>query len=203
MNSILPNEDVDYVIKIILVGESGVGKTNLLSQFARGLFVSNSKTTIGVEFASKTIEYRGKKVKVQIWDTAGQERYRAITNSYYRGTKGAMILYDITSAATFNALPKWLAEVRESVGNDVPIMLIGNKLDLEDKRSILQKEAAHYAEIEKMLYFETSAMDSTNVETAFNQMINEICQLNFVFAGDNLVQKGISIKTEEENGKCC
>ncbi|KAH0789228.1 ras-related protein RABA1f [Histomonas meleagridis] len=175
---ILPPEgaDPDYLIKIVLIGDSGVGKTNLLSQFARNKFVQDFKTTIGVEYATKTIGVEGKVVKVQIWDTAGQERYRAITSAYYKGAQGAMLLYDITSSITFESLDKWLKELRNQTGGDIPIMLVGNKCDLEDQRSVTTQEGINFAERENMLFIETSALTAHNVQEGFTRLISAIIQ---------------------------
>ena len=106
------DEDYDYLFKVVLIGDSGVGKSNLLSRFTQNQFNIESKSTIGVEFATKTIVTEGKTIKAQIWDTAGQERYRAITSAYYRGAVGALVVYDITKDISFENVEKWLAEVR-------------------------------------------------------------------------------------------
>ena len=175
-SSILPSvgQEPDYLLKIVLIGDSGVGKTNLLSQFVRNQFNPDSKTTIGVEFATKTIQIGGNTVKAQIWDTAGQERYRAITSAYYKGAIGAMLLYDITSSISFNALNKWLKELRENSDSNIVIMLIGNKCDLTDFRSITEQDGIKYAENEHLLFMETSAQNATNVQEAFTTLISTI-----------------------------
>jgi small GTP-binding protein len=174
--SVLPGEsgEPDFLLKLILVGDSGVGKTNLLSQFARNRFNPESKTTIGVEFATKTLNVDGKVVKAQIWDTAGQERYRAITSSYYKGAVGALILYDITSSVSFASVPRWLEELRNLAEPSILIMLVGNKLDRVEARSVATEEGKNFADRESLLFLETSAKESTNVEQAFSQVITEI-----------------------------
>lgn len=123
-------EEFDYLFKIVIIGDSGVGKTNLLSRFVDGTFSIDSKPTIGVEFATKTHNIDGKIIKNQIWDTAGQERFRAITNAYYRGAQGAVVVYDLTKSRTFDHIEKWLAELRDNAEQDITIMLLGNKCDL-------------------------------------------------------------------------
>ena len=128
----MDSQDPDYLIKIVLIGDSGVGKSNLLSQFARNQFIPDSKTTIGVEFATKSIKIKNKTVKAQIWDTAGQERYRAITSAYYKGANGAMVLYDITSSISFTSVDRWMKELRDNTDPNLVIMLIGNKSDLQN-----------------------------------------------------------------------
>ena len=125
------------LFKIVLVGDSGVGKTNLLTRFSKNEFSLESKTTIGVEFATKTITTEtGHVIKAQIWDTAGQDRYRAIASSYYKGAAGALVVYDITKPQSFENVDKWLKEVRDHGAENMVLMLIGNKSDLEKDRQV-------------------------------------------------------------------
>lgn len=173
---IIPAEgaDPDLLLKIVLIGESGVGKTNLLSRFSRDQFNPNSKSTIGVEFATKTFNVEDKNVKVQIWDTAGQERYRAITSAYYRGAVGAMLLYDITSSLTFSSLERWLKELRENSDPNIIVMLVGNKSDLTEYRSISREDGMNFAKGQNLLFIETSAKTSENVNKSFSTLIFHI-----------------------------
>lgn len=164
----------DFLLKIILIGDSGVGKTNFLSQFVRNQFNPDSKTTIGVEFATKTIQLDDKVIKASIWDTAGQERYRAITSAYYKGALGAMLLYDVTSQISFNSLAKWLKELKDNSDNQIIVMLVGNKCDLQELRIINQQEGIKFAEQNELLFIEASALDSTNVQAAFTELISAI-----------------------------
>jgi small GTP-binding protein len=166
--------DPDFLLKIVLIGDSGVGKTNLLARFTRGEFNPDSKSTIGVEFATKTLEIEGKTVKAQIWDTAGQERYRAITSAYYRGAIGSLLLYDVSSSLTFQALPRWLQELRENADSNIVVMLVGNKCDLQDVRVVSTDEGIGFAKNENLLFIETSALDATNVHQCFTRLITEI-----------------------------
>lgn len=126
----------DYLFKTVLIGDSGVGKSNLLSRFTRNEFYLESKSTIGVEFATRSIEVEGKTIKAQIWDTAGQERYRAITSAYYRGAVGALLVYDITKQVTFEHVETWLKELRDHADANIVIMLVGNKSDLQHLRAV-------------------------------------------------------------------
>ena len=128
--------DYDRLIKLIIIGDSGVGKTNLLTRFTTNKFNLESKATIGVEFSSKNIQLKDAKIKVQCWDTAGQERYQAITDAYYKGAKGAMIVYDITKEQTFLNLEKWHDKLMESADENIIIMIVGNKTDLVDERAV-------------------------------------------------------------------
>lgn len=166
--------DYDHLFKVVLVGDSAVGKSNLLSRFTRDEFTLDCKSTIGVEFATKTVTVDDKHIKAQIWDTAGQERYRAITSTYYRGAVGALMVYDITNAETFKNLDKWLNEVKEHAPTHVIVMLVGNKLDLDFRRQVTKDEAVAYAKANNLSFIETSALDATNVKRAFEKIIGEI-----------------------------
>jgi small GTP-binding protein len=166
--------EADFLIKIVLIGDSGVGKTNLLSRFTRDQFNPESKSTIGVEFATKTMEIDGKNVKAQIWDTAGQERYRAITSAYYRGAIGAMLLYDITASLSFSSLSRWLQELRENADPNIVILLVGNKSDLAENRAVATDEGVGFSKSESLLFIETSARDASNVQEAFTLLITEV-----------------------------
>uniref|UniRef100_A0A914PZS8 Ras-related protein Rab-25 n=1 Tax=Panagrolaimus davidi TaxID=227884 RepID=A0A914PZS8_9BILA len=159
-----------------MIGDSGVGKSNLLSRFTSNEFDLSSKTTIGVEFATKTIQFDDKKIKAQIWDTAGQERYRAVTAAYYRGAIGAIVVYDITKHGTFENIETWLNELKKYTAADqnITIMVIGNKSDLRHLRAVPVEEGKNFAEIRGISFFETSALDSTNVEKAFTNILTEI-----------------------------
>jgi len=173
-SQIMEGSEPDFLLKIVLIGDSGVGKTNLLSRFARDQFNPDSKSTIGVEFATKTLEIEGKTVKAQIWDTAGQERYRAITSAYYRGAIGALLLYDITASLTFSSLSRWLQELRENADSNIVVMLVGNKCDLQDLRAVGKEEGIGFSKSENLLFIETSARDATNVQESFTTLITEI-----------------------------
>ncbi|KAK4438752.1 Ras-related protein RABA1f [Sesamum alatum] len=167
-------DDYDYLFKVVLIGDSGVGKSNLLSRFTRNEFTLESKSTIGVEFATRSIRIDEKVVKAQIWDTAGQERYRAITSAYYRGAAGALLVYDVTRHATFENLERWLKELRDHTDSSIVIMLIGNKADLRHLRAVSPEDAQAFAERESMFFMETSALESVNVENAFTEVLTQI-----------------------------
>lgn len=168
------DEHYDYLYKIVLIGDSGVGKSNLLSRFTRDEFNLESKSTIGVEFATKSVNTEGKVIKAQIWDTAGQERYRAITSVYYRGALGALLVYDISKRQSFTNVDRWLRELRDHADQNIVILLVGNKSDLKHIRAVTQEEAAAYAEREALAFIETSALDATNVDNAFQRALTEI-----------------------------
>ncbi|XP_062087198.1 ras-related protein Rab2BV-like [Humulus lupulus] len=171
------DHEYDYLFKIVLIGDSGVGKSNILSRFTRNEFCLESKSTIGVEFATRTLQVEGKTVKAQIWDTAGQERYRAITSAYYRGAVGALLVYDITKRQTFENVQRWLRELRDHADSNIVIMMAGNKADLNHLRAISAEEAAALAEKEGLSFLETSALEALNVEKAFQSILLDIYQI--------------------------
>lgn len=177
-------------LAVVLIGDSGVGKSNLLSRFTRNEFNLESKSTIGVEFATRSIVVDNKTIKAQIWDTgefkianvssnstkiypllAGQERYRAITSAYYRGAVGALLVYDIAKHLTYENVERWLRELRDHADQNIVIMLVGNKSDLRHLRAVPTDEAKTFAERNGLSFIETSALDSTNVETAFQNIL--------------------------------
>lgn len=171
-------DEYDYLFKIVLIGDSGVGKSNLLSRFTRNEFNLESKSTIGVEFATKSIGVDGKTLKAQIWDTAGQERYRAITSAYYRGAVGALLVYDITKHITFDNVARWLKELRDHAESNIVIMLVGNKSDLRHRRAVQTEEAMTFAESNDIAFIETSALDATGVEESFRQILTGMVDMS-------------------------
>lgn len=180
---------------VVLIGDSGVGKSNLLSRFTRNEFNLDSKSTIGVEFATRSIQVDSKTIKAQIWDTAGQERYRAITSAYYRGAVGALLVYDISKHQTYENVTRWLKELRDHADANIVIMLVGNKSDLRHLRAVPTEEAKAFASKFRFLsksmcasvfwrqltgcvagenhlsFIETSALDASNVELAFQNIL--------------------------------
>ncbi|RCH92030.1 hypothetical protein CU097_002866 [Rhizopus azygosporus] len=165
----------DYLFKIIIIGDSGVGKSNLLLRYTSNEFLQDSRSTIGVEFATKTINIDNHVIKAQLWDTSGQERYKAITSAFYRGAVGALLVYDITRKSSFNHIAQWLEELNEHIEDSIPLVLVGNKIDLSDtSRAVSTEEAKNYASKSKMMFFEASAYDTTNVTLAFETMFNQI-----------------------------
>ncbi|PIN01160.1 GTPase Rab11/YPT3, small G protein superfamily [Handroanthus impetiginosus] len=164
----------DYLFKIVLIGDSAVGKSNLLARFARDEFYPNSKSTIGVEFQTQKMEINGKEVKAQIWDTAGQERFRAVTSAYYRGAVGALLVYDISRRQTFESIGRWLNELQTHSDMNVVTILVGNKTDLKDAREVTTAEGKALAETQGLFFIETSALDSSNVAAAFQTVVREI-----------------------------
>ncbi|KAJ1800016.1 Rab GTPase ypt31 [Coemansia sp. RSA 2559] len=171
------NDEYDFLFKIVLIGDSGVGKSNLLSRFTRNEFNLESKSTIGVEFATRSIQVDAKTIKAQIWDTAGQERYRAITSAYYRGAVGALLVYDIAKHPTYENVTRWLKELRDHADSNIVIMLVGNKSDLRHLRAVPTDEAKQFAAENGLFFIETSALDASNVEQSFQQILTEIYRI--------------------------
>ena len=203
-------EQEDYKIKIIVVGDSGVGKTNLINRFASDKFDTNSKATIGVEFVYKTLKINKEVIKVEVWDTAGQERYRAITSSYYKGAKGAIIVYDITNEDSFNNVESWMNEVTKKGKTDMQFLLVGNKKDLINDRKVTEQKGIDKAKELNMNLFEASALEKTNVNEAFNYLVKEIYlnirkEKNINTNNDEKIgQGGIALNTnKKKRKKCC
>ncbi|CAL5366750.1 unnamed protein product [Camellia sinensis] len=168
------NTEYDYLFKLLLIGDSGVGKSCLLLRFADDSYLDSYISTIGVDFKIRTVEQDGKTIKLQIWDTAGQERFRTITSSYYRGAHGIIIVYDITDQESFNNVKQWLNEIDRYASENVNKLLVGNKCDLTDNRAVSYDTAKAFADEIGIPFMETSAKDSTNVEQAFMAMAADI-----------------------------
>ena len=154
------------IYKVVLIGDSGVGKTNIISRFTDNTFELNTKSTIGVEFRTRTMEVGNKLIKLQIWDTAGQERYRAITHAYYRGAHGVILVYDVTSIESFNHLSKWLEEIKYHATN-AKLIIIGNKIDMKHLRMVRMEDAVEFAKKHGCVYMETSALNGDNILEAY------------------------------------
>ncbi|GCB67901.1 hypothetical protein scyTo_0000791 [Scyliorhinus torazame] len=159
--------DYDHLFKLLIIGDSGVGKSSLLLRFADNTFSGSYITTIGVDFKIRTVEINGEKVKLQIWDTAGQERFRTITSTYYRGTHGVIVVYDVTSAESFVNVKRWLHEINQNC-DDVCRILVGNKNDDPARKVVETNDAQKFAEQMGIQLFETSAKENLNVEEMFN-----------------------------------
>lgn len=166
--------DYDHLFKLVLIGDSGAGKSCLLLRFADDAFTDSYITTIGVDFRFKTIPVEKKTIKLQIWDTAGQERFRTITSSYYRGAHGIIVVYDVTDEDSFTAVQRWLSEIDRYCHEHVNKMLVGNKCDLHQKKCVDFATAKEFADTNAIPFFETSAKGNHNVETAFLQLTRDI-----------------------------
>jgi len=164
----------DYLFKLLLIGDSGVGKTCLLFRFAEDSFNNSFISTIGIDFKIRTIELDGKKIKLQIWDTAGQERFRTITTAYYRGAMGILLVYDITNEKSFDNIKNWIRNIEEHASADVEKMVLGNKCDMNDRRQVSKERGAQLAIEYGIKFMETSAKANINVEDAFFTLARDI-----------------------------
>jgi len=163
--------DFDILIKVVVIGDSGVGKTNIIKRFRCEEFDSDSRSTIGFEFVSKEIEILNKKIKIQIWDTAGQERFKSITTGFYKGSNGILAVFDITNIESFQNIEEWVTEARDIVGDETLIYLVGNKSDLQISRCVYKEAAVNKAnELKLDGYIETSAMLNLCIEDIFKTL---------------------------------
>lgn len=167
------NQDYDKLYKILIVGESGVGKSSILLRFCDEPFIQSYISTIGVDFKIRTLNINDKIYKLQIWDTAGQEKFRTITSSYYRGAHGVLLVYDVTDKNTFNALSLWCEEINRYI-NGTAIIIIGNKIDMSKKRVVDYNEARTFAEVNNYSFFETSAKDDSNIDNVFLELVKKM-----------------------------
>ena len=205
------DENYEMMVKVVLIGDSFVGKTNIMSKYIKNEFHEDSKATVGVEFGSKQFTVEGHSIKAQIWDTAGQERYKAITSAYYKGAKGAFIVYDITRKQSFESVEKWVNDVTAIADKKITIILIGNKSDLEDQRQVTKEQGQDKASKLEIAFLETSAFSGENLDKAFDMMLNEIykkCHEEMLLEGDvDIIEGGKDINLEskqnEEKKKCC
>ncbi|KAK4759479.1 hypothetical protein SAY87_022610 [Trapa incisa] len=169
--------DYDYLIKLLLIGDSGVGKSCLLLRFSDGSFTTSFITTIGIDFKIRTIELDGKRIKLQIWDTAGQERFRTITTAYYRGAMGILLVYDVTDESSFNNIRNWIRNIEQHASDNVNKILVGNKADMdESKRAVPTAKGQALADEYGIKFFETSAKTNLNVEEVFFSIARDIKQ---------------------------
>ncbi|XP_047382615.1 ras-related protein Rab-12 isoform X2 [Sciurus carolinensis] len=170
-----PPRPADFKLQVIIIGSRGVGKTSLMERFTDDTFCEACKSTVGVDFKIKTVELRGKKIRLQIWDTAGQERFNSITSAYYRSAKGIILVYDITKKETFDDLPKWMKMIDKYASEDAELLLVGNKLDCETDREITRQQGEKFAQqITGMRFCEASAKDNFNVDEIFLKLVDDI-----------------------------
>lgn len=169
-------ETYDYMFKVLLLGDAGVGKTSLMWRFSDDVFNHTYISTIGIDFKLRTIDVQGQKVRLQVWDTAGQERFHAISVSYYRTAAGIMLVYDITRRCSFENIAKWLRKIDEHAKEDVIKLLIGNKCDMEQPRAVMREEGEKLADEYDMPFFETSAKENESIKEAFECIAEEIME---------------------------
>ena len=211
----MSKEKYDYIMKLILIGDASVGKTNILTKYLKNEFDPNSKATVGVELGTKNIQIDNKIIKVQIWDTAGQERYKAITSTYYKGAKGAIIVYDITRKITFDNIEKWIGDLKVNGDENIIIFLVGNKSDLNDNREVSKEDGLNKSEKFNIPFLETSALCGENISKVFEELIQKVYINNkeeLVEHNKKEIKKGVDLNeiknensTEEKSEKkgCC
>ena len=194
-------EDSDIVFKILMLGDSEVGKSCFLMRYSDNVFVENYITTIGLDYKLKTIKLdSGKIIKVQLWDTAGQDKYRTIAKNYYKGSHGILLLYDITKISSFENIREWIQDIRQEVSPKSIIFLIGNKIDLTDQRKISKEQGEELAEEFKIPFFEASAKSGENVDEVFKALYEKIIEVY----GYLEREKGSKLNKKQKNkGKCC
>lgn len=194
----------DHLFKLLIIGESGVGKTCLLLQFTEGSFTSNHLTTIGIDFKIKIINLEEKQIKLQIWDTAGQERFRTITKTYYKGAHGIILTYDVTDENSFKNIRNWVKQIEQNAQTNVCKVLVGNKCDRDD-RKISYDDGAKLASEFKMQFFETSAKSNYNVNETFTFLTKEILSVSDPNKKDtnNVVEIRKNDDKNKKEKKCC
>ena len=165
---------VELNVKILIVGDSNVGKTSLLLQYTDNFYPLQHSATVGIEFKVKNITYKNYNVKLQIWDTAGQERFHSITNNFFHNADGILFVYDITNQKSFEGIKNWIQEAEEEVGDDFQKILIGNKSDLEEERTVPLKKLEEFCLEKKINFLETSAKNNVNLKEAFNKIVELI-----------------------------
>lgn len=199
-----PSRSYDMIMKLLLVGDSGVGKSCLLLRFVEDKFNPSFITTIGIDFKIRTIESNGKKIKLQVWDTAGQERFRTITTAYYRGAMGIVLIYDVTDARTFENVETWHKTVTEHANDDAQIFLVGNKSDDEENRQVSYEQGTQMAAKLGVPFLEASAKTNANVDSIFYELASVI-QKNHVETEPKLSAGNVDVSQQGFNLKssCC
>jgi len=215
----MPGASFDHLFKIVLVGDSGVGKSNLLSRFTKNVFTLDEKSTIGVEFATRIISMEdGKNIKMQVWDTAGQERYRAITKAYYRGALGALLVYDITQMESFTNVERWLKELKTHSNREIVLIVVGNKKDMADDnpsaRQVTSEMATEMGTRLGVQVIEASAKSGENVDKCFVKVAKSIYDASCIqttgasFTDKSSTQQsqstgGVNLTKKQEKSGCC
>ena len=205
----------EYNLKFLSLGETGVGKTSIISMYAENSFFANQEATIGIDFKTKNLKYKNKQFKILIWDTAGQERFRKITNQYYNSADGIFLVYDVTQNETFEQISYWINEMNNKIDkNKIGIILVGNKIDLNEKRQVSIEQAQKIAECFNIPYIETSASKGENIDECFNLLIEEILKKKGINETINELNNENKEKDEKinlnndnnlinKNNKCC
>ncbi|XP_013103541.1 ras-related protein Rab-35 isoform X2 [Stomoxys calcitrans] len=194
----------DHLFKLLIIGDSGVGKSSLLIRFSDDTFSGSYITTIGVDFKIRTLVIDGKRVKLQIWDTAGQERFRTITSTYYRGTHGVIVVYDVTNGESFANVRRWLDEIQNNC-DVVNKVLVGNKNDDPERKVVITEDAQRFAQQMDIELFETSAKDNIKVEEMFLSITRQVLQHKLRTAQNEQQKDTINLKksNKPKKSRCC
>ena len=196
----------DYSLKIVVVGDSGVGKTCFLFRFVRDQWEGETQPTLGVEFLTKVVQTESHRIQLQLWDTAGQELFRSVTRGYYRGSAGAIIVFSLTSPDSFNNVSQWVQDIKDVARSDVVMILVGNKSDLNEERRVSRNEAEDFAKLNQMIYFETSAKNGDGVIEAVNGCVKliekKVDSGTYEFQNNNSTQD-INFHPEKKEKGCC
>ena len=196
------NDNFDLILKLLIVGDSSVGKTNFIMRFINNEFNNNYMTTSGIDLKTKDIEVKNKKIRIQIWDTAGQVQYKAITRNLFLKVMGAIIIYDITNEKSYTNLKSWVELIREECGSHMQIIIVGNKCDLDSERKINQDEVMNYAEEEKIEYIETSCKTGENVHKVVKTICEKILENNDLSTDMSFTLNSSSFMAPKKK-KCC
>ena len=213
----MEEEETNYELlyKVIIIGDTSVGKSNILTRYIKDEFSLNTKSTVGVELGIKFLKIKNINAKIQIWDTAGQERYRAITSSYFKGSNGCFIVYDITNETSFDNIEKWYEQIQSETSKEISIVLVGNKCDLENERKVPTEKAKDKAKNLKCAFFETSALNGINIDKIFEELVNTIYEktaskneddINIEFIKEDKAVNLNETKDEKKDNKkggCC
>ena len=192
-------EQKEFIYKILLLGDSSVGKTCFLMRYTDNTFQDIHMSTIGLDYKLKNVQLEnGKMVKIQVWDTAGQDRFRSITKNYYKGAHGIILIYDVTEQKSFDNVKNWMAQIKEEVSERVSIVLVGNKIDDEDNRKISTEQGESMAKDYEIMFFECSAKTGQNIDEIFNNLVKKVVE-NFSKSSDS----GQKLKKKKKKGKGC
>jgi len=203
MSSDLISQDYDYLFKVLLLGDSDVGKSSLILRYTEETFNSKLVNSIGVDFKMKKKEIDGKIIKVQIWDTAGHERFRSITYSYYRGANAIIIVFDLSDKKSFISITEWLKQIEKHAKENVFKFLVGNKSDLIDERKVTYEEAKQYADEHDLPYIETSAKEGININELFDTSIKTFLTNTKIFVGEKNIKLNSQSTNSSERNSCC
>lgn len=195
------NNDFENLVKILVIGDFNVGKTNFILQFTEETFSEKTMSTVGFDLKIRTIKIGAENIKIQVWDTAGQERYQSISKGLFQKVQGIIIIYDITNYSSFENIPFWLKSISDKCGN-TPILLAGNKKDKEQEREVTENEGQEFANKHNLLFIEVSAKNNTNVKEAFTMIVKKI------FSGGSSFMEGLSLNNSnlsyaEDKKHCC